>query len=73
LLSPPKNFVAIINFIRLFILKWHKSGQLVRYDRLVVKSGVHAAGNQACAPELAPFKLRCYQQGLHLGAKLRSC
>ena len=32
--------------IRLFIYNWYKSGQLVvRYDRLVVKSGVYAAGN----------------------------
>ena len=31
---------------RRFIYKWHKSGQLVvRYDRLVVKSGVHVRLN----------------------------
>jgi len=39
-----------------------QSGQLVvRYDRLVVKNGVHAAGNWAYAPQLAVFKLRCSQ------------
>ena len=45
---------------RLFIWQWNKLGQLVvRYDRLVVKSGLHAAGNQACAPKLGNIKQKC--------------
>ena len=68
-------FVAMLFFITMqtIHIKRHNSGQLVvRQDRFEVKSGVHAADNQACVPQLAPFKLRCYQQ-LHLGAKLRNC
>jgi len=39
------------------------------YGDFVVKNMVHAAGKQTCAPLLATFKLRCYQQ-LSLGTEL---
>jgi hypothetical protein len=32
---------------------------VVKYDRLVVKSGVHAVAYQACAPKLKIIKQKC--------------
>ena len=51
-------------------LKTDTGQWVVKYERIVVENRVHAAGNQTCAPELALFKLRCYQP---LGAKLSKC
>ena len=56
-----------------FIQKWHKSGQWVmRYERMVVGNRVYAAGKQTFLPQLATFKLKCYQQ-LPLGTELDCC
>ena len=35
---------------------------MVRYERMVVKIRVHAAGKQTILPQLATFNLKCYQQ-----------
>ena len=42
---------------------------MVRYERMVVKNRVHAAGKQTYLPQLATFKLKCCQQ-LSLGTEL---
>jgi len=34
---------------------------VVRYERMVVEIRVHAAGKQTFLPQLATFRLRCYQ------------
>jgi len=33
---------------------------VVRYERMVVKNRIHAAGKQTFLPQLATFKLKCY-------------